>query len=811
MNKVNRGVVARSLVVAVLGTVAVSGPGLAPVMAQAQVPAQTRAFAIPAQPLVSALARFTETSGVQFFFDAAIARNVQSPGVSGSLTPEAALARLLDGTGLTYRFTNPATVTLVEAPKAGSATVLPPISVEGQAAPAPATAVIGNLPPAYPGGQVATGARIGSLGNRSIFDTPYSVMPYTREQVENQQARMVSDVLALDPSVTLNQSANPTGTDDVFNVRGFLTTTGFGSFDGLPGLGGRGGTTGVEQMERVEVLKGPTTGLRGGVPTFSVGGSVNLVPKRAEDEPLTRLTTRYVSESVFGAHADVGRRFGKENEFGARVNVAGRYGDFDIDPIRKEYELVAGAFDYRGERFRATLDLDAVRNETAPFQGAVSLATGVGVVEPPPNKLFFGQKYSFYEQEKKRAVGRFEWDVAERTTIGAAYGRLEGYEDYIGCTPTVTNASGTLSMPCYVGGSYTDADTAEASLRHQFSTGSVEHTAFTGYTRVWQETGSYYTEAAAHASNLYSPTYYANPGLFTRNIPGRGSASVVNTVHLGDEVSILDGRVIALGALRHVDVNASNFNNATGVATSRYRASDITPTAALLVKPLDNLSLYANFAEALEQGGVAPTGTTNAGQSLAPLQSQQMEVGAKLDLGVVAGTVALFDIVKQNTFTHPTTNTFVADGEQRHKGVELSVFGQPMEGVRLLGGVMVLDAETTKTSGGTFNGKRPIGVPEMQARLNGELDIPAVKGLTVSATVTYNTSAMVDASNSREIDAWYRFDLGARYRFMANNVPAVVRFSIENVLDDNYWATVDRGSLFVSPPRTFLVSTTFDF
>ena len=75
----------------------------------------TQAFDIAPQPLASALIRFSETTGVQLFFDASMARDLQSPGVKGTLTAEDALGRLLSGTGLSYRFTNATTVTLQKA------------------------------------------------------------------------------------------------------------------------------------------------------------------------------------------------------------------------------------------------------------------------------------------------------------------------------------------------------------------------------------------------------------------------------------------------------------------------------------------------------------------------------------------------------------------------------------------------------------------------------------------------------------------------------------------------------------------------
>ena len=84
--------------------------------------------------------------------------------------------------------------------------------------------------------------------------------------------------------------------------------------------------TSPEMFERVEVLKGPSALLNGMPPAGSVGGTVNLVTKRAGDTPLTRVTTTYMSDSQFGGHLDVGRRFGENNAFGARLNAVYRDG-----------------------------------------------------------------------------------------------------------------------------------------------------------------------------------------------------------------------------------------------------------------------------------------------------------------------------------------------------------------------------------------------------------------------------------------------------------------------------------------------------
>ena len=86
-----------------------------------------------------------------------------------------------------------------------------------------------------------------------------------------------------------------------------------------------------ELAERIEVLKGPNALLTGMAPQSTIGGVVNVVPKRAPDEPLTQLTVGYNSTAQFGGHANVARRFGNDKQFGVRFNGVFRAGQTAID------------------------------------------------------------------------------------------------------------------------------------------------------------------------------------------------------------------------------------------------------------------------------------------------------------------------------------------------------------------------------------------------------------------------------------------------------------------------------------------------
>ena len=73
---------------------------------------QLRRFAIPPQPLASALDRFSVQTGISFAYTTSQLEGIQSQGVTGTLTFHQALAQLLIGTGVTFVFIGADTVSL---------------------------------------------------------------------------------------------------------------------------------------------------------------------------------------------------------------------------------------------------------------------------------------------------------------------------------------------------------------------------------------------------------------------------------------------------------------------------------------------------------------------------------------------------------------------------------------------------------------------------------------------------------------------------------------------------------------------------
>ncbi|BBK40690.1 ferric-mycobactin receptor FemA [Allostella vacuolata] len=773
----------------------------------AQAPLVAADFAIPAGPLGDALRRFAAETGLVLAYDPDMTRGLRSPGLAGRARTDEGLQRLLAGTGLTYRRTGPNSATLERLPAATGAVTLDPVTIQGRLGP-PATAAIGNLPPEHPGGQVARGGTVGLLGSRDLMDTPFNQSSYTARLIEDQQARSLADVVLNDPSV---RPTNPaTGHAEQFSIRGFNVGNHDISFGGLFGVAPAYSVS-AELAERVEVLKGPNALLSGMAPYGSVGGTINIVPKRAEDHPITRLTTSYISDGLFGVNVDLGRRFGPEQAFGVRVNAFHRDGDTAVDDQSKQEGAVIAGLDYRGERVRLSADLaHQTRRINAPTLPTY-FAAGASIPKAPDNKANWFQPWSWTDNQDTFGVVKGEFDLSPDWTLFASAGARESYYQTLIAYPFSTDSSGGFTAtPVQYDYKYR-TNTQELGVRGRFTTGFVEHAVVATAGRFHEGIDSAFTNpGSGFASSIYQPAVVPRP--VTRSLDRRKtSENDLMSLAVADVLSALDGRVQLTLGLRRQQVETDNFSTTTGALTSRYDKSAVTPAVGILVKPWQDVSLYGNYIEGLQRGTVVGPTYANAGQVLAPFVSKQAEVGVKVDWGSVTTTLSAFQITQPSGSAPSPTGVYSADGERRSRGLELNAFGEVMPGVRLLGGLMLIDGEQTRTAGGTYDGNTIPGVPEARIVLGGEWDIPFLQGLTLSGRVIHTRSQYVDNANTQSIPAWTRLDLGARYSIETASVPVTIRFNVENVFDRSYWETSDGYSASPGAPRTFLLSTAFSF
>ncbi len=664
------------------------------------------------------------------------------------------------------------------------------------------------LPPAYAGGQVARGANLGVLGNKDFMDTPFSITSYTAQTMEDQQASTLYDVLINDSSTRFTTSGGHLMEN--YSIRGLDVNYEHVYFNGMQGLAPFYHVP-VEFLERVEVLKGPSSFIYGGVNT-SVGGAINLVPKRAGDEDTATFTADYTSASQLGGHIDLGHRFGKNKEFGIRFNGVYKDGDTETDGQSKERILGALGMDYRHDKIR--LSLDAYGSQESYDNGSVSMYDlSGGYVKAPAGSTNVLQG-TYGKTRNNGILFKGEYDLKGNLTaygnIGKLASRATGFLS--GNHVVGFKANGDATINLINQNWWTDSVSAELGLRGKYRTGLIDHQLVIGYNSMDSESSTALNRRNGIVTNIYNPTSLASylSALTTPAKPGKTGETNLSSFFFADTLSLNNEKTQLTLGLRRQDVKVQNFDATSGTRTSSYSSNATTPMIGITVKPWgESVALYANYIEALSPGSIVGSSYDNAGEVLAPFKSKQHELGVKWDKGNFANTLALFEITKPGSKIE--NNVYSYDGSQKNRGIEWNAFGKVADNVRLFGGITYLRGEITNATAIATEGNTPGGVPKWLMNVGAEWDTPWNPDLALSFRAVYTSSQYINNTNTVTIPSWVRYDLGAKYKTVINQTPVTFHASVENVFDRHYWSGVfssTAGYVTLGAPRTFKLSAT---
>ncbi|HEY1607859.1 MAG TPA: TonB-dependent siderophore receptor [Paraburkholderia sp.] len=671
-------------------------------------------------------------------------------------------------------------------------------------------ALPGDLAPARPGGQVASGAPIGVLGQQKLIDVPFSVTSYTSKLIQDQQARTIADVVANDPAV---RTALGYGNfSEVYIIRGFEVYSDDVGLNGMYGLTPRQ-MVGTGAIERVDIFKGANAFVNGASPGGSgVGGDINVQTKVADDKPLTQVTVGGSASGELGTHVDVGRRFGDNDQFGIRVNQTIQGGDTSIDDETRHTQQTAVSLDYRGDKLRLYADF-LYQKETIDNGRPVVFVDGDALPGVPSAASNYAQPWTWSSLEDTVGMLRGEYDFAPNWTAYAGIGTRHGHEN--GDYEDATYDEGSTSA--YRLGTLFDeyALSAQAGVRGKFDTGPVSHTVNAG----WQinrvaEYGAY-SFSPTFSTDLYNAPSVAYPvtdfsgGNFAD--PGLTSVTLMRSFVVSDTMGFFGDRFLFTIGARRQNLLENGYAYGTEQQDSAYNESATTPIFGAVYKIQPNLSVYANRSESLVAGSTAPATAVNVGAVTAPYRATQYETGVKYDANHYGAAFALYQIRQPVAYTDSVTGIFAANGIQRHRGAEFSMYGEPLRGVRLIGGVSYIDAKLEDTDGGTENGNRPIGVPAWTFNANLEYDVPHVNGLTLMGRAIWTSTQYLDQANTLQVPSWTRFDVGARYKTRVFNRDTSFNVMVTNLANRAYWSSALGGYLTQGEPRTAWFSVTTDF
>jgi len=234
--------------------------------------------------------------------------------------------------------------------------------------------------------------------------------------------------------------------------------------------------------------------------------------------------------------------------------------------------------------------------------------------------------------------------------------------------------------------------------------------------------------------------------------------------------------------------------------------------AGLALYQSDKLAWYASYSTGLEEGGVAPENAANKNAAPPAIRTRQWDAGLRYaltpSLKLVAG---VFDIQKPY-YGLDNANVFRELGEERHRGFELSLAGEVVEGLSVVFGTVLMEPRVSgeEVANGTI-GKVPVGQTERFTIGSAEYQLPWMPSFSVSATVQSVADRMASSDNRLSIPARSVLDLGARYRFQIGGAPATLRLSFGNVFDKFGWRTNSSEVFVTNAPRRIALTLAADF
>src|SRR5262249_24550934 len=322
---------------------------------------QSERFDIPPGPVETVLATFQKLTDLQTLVPNEKLKAIPSQGVSGVYTVEKALAQILAGSGVTYRFSGPKIVTL---------------ELEGVAA---SVDILGRISPSSP------------KYTEPLRDTPQTITVIPKTVIEEQGATTLRDVLRNVPGLTMTAGEGGTPAGDNLTLRGFSARNDI-FVDGARDIGPQ--SRDPFNLEQVEVVKGPGSSFTG---RGSAGGTINLVSKAPT-------VNRFFAGTISGG-SDATKRFTGDvnlpikDRMAFRLNLLGHdSGVAGRDVVENQPWGVAPSFLYGlGTRTRLTLSYyylgqDNISDYGIPWVPATSnaLAEYRDQPAPVPRETFYG-------------------------------------------------------------------------------------------------------------------------------------------------------------------------------------------------------------------------------------------------------------------------------------------------------------------------------------------------------------------------------------------------------------------------------------
>ncbi|HEX4584048.1 MAG TPA: hypothetical protein VH183_04405 [Burkholderiaceae bacterium] len=225
----------------------------------------------------------------------------------------------------------------------------------------------------------------------------------------------------------------------------------------------------------------------------------------------------------------------------------------------------------------------------------------------------------------------------------------------------------------------------------------------------------------------------------------------------------------------------------------------------------DRVTAYAGYTQGFEDSGVAPNSAQNRGTILPTSRTWQADGGIRYRLSPKLNLIAgLFEINKPY-FNFDTGNVDRELGQQRAKGVEISLAGQLAQGLSVnAGGVVGLVAVVGPNLAAEGIGKAAFGQPRNQFLVNFDYALPKLPALSFDVGVYHFGAAPASVNGAVDDPQVTQLNLGTRYKFGLFGAPSSVRLQVQNVTDAYLWNIGFNPGYVQFAPRTYVGYLTVD-
>jgi len=769
-------------------------------------PAQKQfGFSLVAKPLPQALSDFSRVTGQSVVYTDEAPYGLMAPAVSGQMSAEQALQRLLSGSGLNFRRTDSHTLALEPQPTDGAlnlgATTITSLRDESMSYQPPETSSV-------------------MRSSASLQEVPQTVNVIPAQVIRDQAPRNLDDALANVSGITQGNTLG--STQDSVMTRGFGDNRN-GSImrDGMPIVQGRGMNATVD---RVEVLKGPASLLYG---IQDPGGVVNLVSKKPELTQYNALTLR-------------GSTYGEgKNGSGGTLDSTGPLGDSGLayrmvlDHEDEDYwrnfgthreTLIAPSLAWFGESTKLLFAYEH-REFLTPFDRGT-------LIDPRTNHpLDISRKQRldepFNNMEGRSDLYHFEADHDLNDDWKAHFGYSWNRETYDASQVRVTaidTNKGTLtrSMDGTQNAISTDRFTT-ASLEGKVNVLGMQHDLVFGvddeYRKIYRE--DLIRQKSRTTFSYVNPVYGREVAGTTVSAPDSAQTDELrsDSLFMQDSIHLNDQWILVAGG-RFQEYDQYAGKGVPFKANTDSNGQKWVPRAGLVYRYTDALSFYGSYTESFKPNStIAPLSgsSTVLDGSIAPEEAKSWELGARLDLpGRVTGNIALFDIKKRNVLvanSEGPTTIYSAAGEVRSRGLEMDLTGQLTDHWSMIGSYAYTDAEVTEDP--EYKGKRLQNVAKNSGSLSAVYDFGSVIGgdqLRVGAGARYVGERAGNAVNDFDLPSYTVADAFATYDTRVEGQKVKFQLNVKNLFDRTYYTSAaSRFFVSMGDSRQVSLSSTLEF